>query len=88
MEGVTFFFILLVSGTTKHTNTWNDQLTESSEELTFEEVRLQAPGVHELVDQHPVLVLVAVADQFHQVLVPQLPKKENLCLQRTPHIIS
>ena len=65
-----------------------NQMAENSEELTLEEVLLQALAAHELVDQHPVLVLVAVADQFHQVLVPQLPKKENLCLQRTTHIIS
>ena len=37
--------------------------------LTFEEVVLQAPGAHELVHQHPVLRLVAVADELHQVLV-------------------
>jgi hypothetical protein len=59
---------------------------ERSEELTFEEVVLQAPGAHELVDQHPVLVLIAVPDQFHQVLMPQLPEKENLGLQEQPHI--
>ena len=67
---LTHFFILLVSRTTKHTNTWNDQLTESSEELTFEEVRLKAPNAHEFVHQHPVFMLVALPNQFHQVLLP------------------
>jgi hypothetical protein len=57
---------------------------ESSEELTFEEAVLQAPGAHELVHQHPVLVLVAVPDQFHQVFMPQLPKKEDLGLREEP----
>jgi hypothetical protein len=55
-----------------------------TEELTFEEVFLQAASAHELVDQHPVLLLVAVPDQFHQIIVPQLTKKENLCLQKVP----
>jgi hypothetical protein len=60
---------------------WPQLSGERSEELTFEEVVLQAPGAHELVHQHPVLVLIAVPDQFHQVLMPQLPEKENLGLQ-------
>ena len=47
---------------------------------------LQASAAHELVHQHPVLVLVAVPDQFHQVLMPQLAKKENLSLQEQPHV--
>lgn len=48
--------------------------------LTFEEMLLQAAPRHELVDEQPVLVLVAVADQFHQVRVPQLPQKDDLRL--------
>lgn len=46
-----------------------------------EEVLLQAAGSHELVRQHPVLLLVAVPDELHQVPVPQLPKEEHLRLQ-------
>ena len=51
---------------------------------------LEAPEAHELVHQHPVLGLVAVADELHQVLVPQLPKEEHLSLrERTiPYSIS
>ena len=70
-KSLTFVFILLVSRTTKHTNSWNDQLTaESGEELTSEEVRLKAPNAHEFVHQHPVFMLVALPNQFHQVLLP------------------
>ena len=48
--------------------------------LTFEEMLLQADPGHELVDEQPVLVLVAVADQLHQVRVPQLPQEEHFRL--------
>lgn len=48
--------------------------------LTFEEMLLQAAPGHELVDEQPVLVLVAVADQLHQVRVPQLPQEEHFSL--------
>lgn len=48
--------------------------------LTFEEMLLQAAPGHELVDEQPVLVLVAVADQLHQVRVPQLPQEEDFRL--------
>jgi len=48
--------------------------------LTFEEMLLQAASRHELVDEQPVLVLVAVADQLHQVRVPQLPQEEHFRL--------
>jgi hypothetical protein len=77
-----------IAGPKKHqTDPQDHQLRgESSEELTFEEVVLQAAGAHELVDQHPVLVLVAVPDQFHQVLMPQLPEKEDLGLQEQSQI--
>lgn len=42
---------------------------------------LQAPVAHVLVHQHPVFVLVAVADQLDEILVPQLTKEEHLSLQ-------
>jgi hypothetical protein len=48
--------------------------------LTFEEMLLQAAPGHELVDEQPVLVLVAVADQFHEVRVPQLPQEDDFGL--------
>lgn len=48
--------------------------------LTFEEMFLQAAPGHELVDDQPVLVLVAVADQFHEVRMPQLPQEDDLGL--------
>jgi hypothetical protein len=57
---------------------------QTEKELTFEQVVLQAPVAHELVHKHPVLGLVTVADQFHQVLVPQLPEEEYLCLREHP----
>jgi hypothetical protein len=48
--------------------------------LTFEEVLLQAAPRHELVHEKPVLVFVAIADQFDEVRVPQLPQEENFGL--------
>jgi len=55
--------------------------------LTFEEMFLQAAPGHELVDEQPVLVLVAVADQLHEVRVPQLPQEDDFGLHgfRTTH---
>ena len=50
------------------------------EVLTFEEMFLQAAPGHELVDEQPVLVLVAVADQLHEVRVPQLPQEDDFGL--------
>ena len=48
--------------------------------LTFEEMFLQAAPGHELVDEQPVLVLVAVADELHEVRVPQLPQEDDFGL--------
>jgi hypothetical protein len=48
--------------------------------LTFEEMLLQATSRHEVVHEKPVLILVAVADQFDEVRVPQLPQKEDFRL--------
>jgi hypothetical protein len=45
---------------------------------------LQAAPGHELVDKQPVLVLVAVADQLHEVRVPQLPQADDFGL----HMVS
>jgi hypothetical protein len=53
--------------------------------LTFEEMLLQAAPGHELVDEQPVLVLVAVADQLHEVRVPQLSQEEDLRLRIYMH---
>lgn len=50
--------------------------------LTFEEKLLQAAPGHELVHQEPVLVLVAVTDQFDQVRMPQLPQEYDFGLNR------
>jgi hypothetical protein len=52
--------------------------------LTFEQMFLQAAPGHELVDKQPVLVLVAVADQLHEVRVPQLPQADDFGL----HMVS
>jgi hypothetical protein len=41
---------------------------------------LQAAPRHELVDKKPVLILVAVADQFDEVWMPQLPKENDFGL--------
>ena len=49
--------------------------------LTLEEVVLEAAVLHVLVDEEAVLVLAAVADQLHQVGVPQLPQEDHLRLQ-------
>jgi hypothetical protein len=46
--------------------------------LTFEEVLLEAVVAHVLVHQHAVVVLVAVADELDEVLVPQLAEEEHL----------
>ena len=48
--------------------------------LTLEEVVLEAAVLHVLVDEEAVLVLAAVADQLHQVGVPQLPQEDHLRL--------
>ena len=49
---------------------------------TPEKMILQASSWHELVHQQPVLVFAAVADQFHQIMVPQPPQEEDLRLQQ------
>lgn len=48
--------------------------------LTLEEVVLEAAVLHVLVDEQAVLVLAAVADQLHQVGMPQLPQEDHLRL--------
>lgn len=47
---------------------------------TFEEMLLQAAPGHELVHKKPVLILVAVADEFDKVWMPQLPKENDFSL--------
>lgn len=47
---------------------------------TFEEMLLQASPRHELIDKKPVLILVAVADQFDEVWMPQLPEENDFGL--------
>ena len=47
---------------------------------TFEEMLLQAAPRHEFVDKKPVLILVAVADQFDEVWMPHLPKENDFSL--------
>ncbi|BAS84644.1 Os03g0408101 [Oryza sativa Japonica Group] len=44
------------------------------------EVVLEAALGHVLVDEQAVLVLAAVADELHQVGVPELPKEDHLRL--------
>ena len=41
---------------------------------------LQAAPRHEFVDKKPVLILVAVADQFDEVWMPHLPKENDFGL--------
>jgi hypothetical protein len=41
---------------------------------------LQAAPGHELVHKKPVLILVAVADEFDKVGMPQLPKENDFGL--------
>lgn len=50
--------------------------------LTFEEMFLQAASGHELVDEKPVLILVAVTDQFNEVRISQLPQEDDFGLHR------
>ena len=56
---------------------WKDQATCV---LTFEEMLLQAAPGHELVHKKPVLILVAVADEFDKVWMPQLPEENDFSL--------
>lgn len=42
---------------------------------------LEAPPEHELVNQEPLVILAAEADQLHQVRMPQLAEKVYLRLQ-------
>ena len=48
--------------------------------LTLEEVVLEAAPGHVLVDQHPVVVLVAEPHQLDQMRVAQHPEVHNLRL--------
>jgi prepilin-type processing-associated H-X9-DG protein len=41
---------------------------------------LQAAPRHELVNEKSVFILVAVADQFDEVRMPQLPQKDDFSL--------
>lgn len=48
--------------------------------LTLEEVVLEAAPGHVLVDEHPVVVLAAVADELHQMRMAQHPQVHHLRL--------
>jgi hypothetical protein len=43
---------------------------------------LQAAFLHDLVDKKPVLMLVAIPDQFYQVWMSQLPKENDFSLSK------
>lgn len=43
---------------------------------------LEAATRHEFIDEETLLVLAAVADELHQMRMPELPQKYHLCLQR------
>ena len=55
---------------------------EDVDQRTPEEMVLQAASRHELVDQHPLLLLGAVPDQLHQIGVIQPPQIINLRLEK------
>lgn len=85
--GYSFFFNFLVSK--NYCTLKFDQINLIQVErqgLTFEEMLLQALAAHVLVHQHPMLGFIAVTNQFHQVLVPQLPKEEHLGLHEQTQI--
>lgn len=52
-------------------------------ELTFKQMILQATPGHEFVHKKPMFIFVTIANQFHQVGMSQLPKKDHLRLQKS-----
>lgn len=48
---------------------------------TSEELVLQVSLSHVFIYQHPLLLLTAISNQFHQMGMPQLPKKDYFSLQ-------
>ena len=48
--------------------------------ITLEQMVLQATLGHEFIHKQPMLMLVAIANKFHKVWVPQLPKKDHFSL--------
>ncbi len=49
--------------------------------LTSKQMVLQASTGHEFIHQQPLVILRAVPNQFHQILVMKLTKKVHLCLE-------
>ena len=49
--------------------------------LTLENMAFQASSRHKLVDEHPVLIFTTITNQFNEMGMPQLPKKDDLGLK-------